>query len=334
MSGLTGFLRSTFRFKKPEMITDNTYPLYLTPHSSPELARDVSRSTSPASTISSDTSCTSSSYDVFGVSLDEAVQQNDKFEDNIKMYDSKLCAPELQKHVPAVVLKCVEFITMNGIKQEGIYRISGSSVNVERLQKRFQDEGPTFEIDPEEVDVDTVASLFKLFLRQLPIDILNISRTPELAYDSNSSFELLHRPPLRPDESGHIKREEELPSLKVPLLDLIGEELRDLRECHFAMLHVLIRHLHNVASNSDESRMSLSNLVVIFSPTLRMNKLLLAELVKRGDLNYEDFSEEPKSDSQPAEEQKSWNPVIRGRAESFDFFNPDFFNNQPVKAAN
>ncbi|KFR03045.1 Rho GTPase-activating protein 25, partial [Nipponia nippon] len=71
-----------------------------------------------------------------------------------------------QHQVPILVQKCAEFIREHGVSEEGIFRLPGQDNLVKQLRDAFDaEERPSFDRD---TDVHTVASLFKLYLRELP----------------------------------------------------------------------------------------------------------------------------------------------------------------------
>ncbi|KAI3372271.1 hypothetical protein L3Q82_022776, partial [Scortum barcoo] len=68
--------------------------------------------------------------------------------------------------VPILVQKCVEFIKEHGLEEEGIFRLPGQDNAVKQFRDAFDaGERPSF---PSDTDVHTVASLLKLYLRELP----------------------------------------------------------------------------------------------------------------------------------------------------------------------
>lgn len=76
--------------------------------------------------------------------------------------------------LPAVVYRCLEYLeAQDAANEEGIFRLSGSSVVIKNLRDRFNNEGD-FDIlaDEQYFDVHAVASLLKLYLRELPSTIL------------------------------------------------------------------------------------------------------------------------------------------------------------------
>jgi len=69
-------------------------------------------------------------------------------------------------YIPNIVLKTVDYLTERAMEMEGIFRKSGSMINVDKYRELF-DEGK----DPDLTecgDAHTIASLLKLYLRTLP----------------------------------------------------------------------------------------------------------------------------------------------------------------------
>ena len=97
---------------------------------------------------------------VFGIPLQDAVD---------------FCmAPGTDVYLPAVVYRCLEYLEAKGASsEEGIFRLSGSNVVIKALRERFNVEG---DIDllaqGQYYDVHAVASLLKLYLRELPTTVL------------------------------------------------------------------------------------------------------------------------------------------------------------------
>ena len=86
------------------------------------------------------------------------------------------CSPRgVDVCLPAVVYRCLEYLeSKDAPSEEGIFRMSGSNVVIKGLKKRFNAEGDFNFLGPEEpyFDVHAVASLLKLYLRELPQPVL------------------------------------------------------------------------------------------------------------------------------------------------------------------
>ena len=86
------------------------------------------------------------------------------------------CSPRgIDVCLPAVVYRCLEYLeSKDAPSEEGIFRMSGSNVVIKSLKKRFNAEGDFDFLGPDEpyFDVHAVASLLKLYLRELPQPVL------------------------------------------------------------------------------------------------------------------------------------------------------------------
>uniref|UniRef100_A0A8C2WFX0 Rho GTPase activating protein 22 n=1 Tax=Cyclopterus lumpus TaxID=8103 RepID=A0A8C2WFX0_CYCLU len=97
---------------------------------------------------------------VFGQHLEETM-----------LYESQ-CGP--QRLVPVLVEQCVCFIREHGLQEEGLFRAPGQTNHVRELQDAFdRGEKPVFDST---TDVHTVASLLKLYIRELPEPIIPFSK--------------------------------------------------------------------------------------------------------------------------------------------------------------
>lgn len=94
----------------------------------------------------------------------------------LQLADAVECCPPRGVNVclPAVVYRCLEFLkAQDACSEEGIFRVSGSNVLVKGLRDRFNNEGDLdFLATDSYYDVHTIASLLKLYLRDLPATIL------------------------------------------------------------------------------------------------------------------------------------------------------------------
>jgi RalA-binding protein 1 len=75
--------------------------------------------------------------------------------------------------LPAVVYRCLEYLqAKKAINEEGLFRLSGSNTVIKGLRDRFNIEGDIKLLEGPYYDVHAVASLLKLYLRELPASIL------------------------------------------------------------------------------------------------------------------------------------------------------------------
>ncbi|TKS83141.1 Rho GTPase-activating protein 24 [Collichthys lucidus] len=165
---------------------------------------------------------------VFGQSLEETVLYE-------RRYGVRL--------VPLVVEQCVTFIRERGLHEVGLFRQSGQASLVKELQEAFDaGERPSFDSS---TDVHTVASLLKLYLRQLPEPLVPYSRYQEF---------LLCGQKLLSDRTLGLG---ELRNL-----------LRELPVANFNLLNFICQFLNEVQSYSSSNKMSGQNLATVFGPNI------------------------------------------------------------------
>lgn len=113
---------------------------------------------------------------VFGVPLGEAVEVSRP--------------TDAETDLPAVVYRCIEYLlAKNAVAEEGIFRLSGSNTVIKGLKDRFNNEGDVHLLsDGKYHDVHAIASLLKLYLRELPSSVL----TRELHLEFLQCLELSH----------------------------------------------------------------------------------------------------------------------------------------------
>uniref|UniRef100_A0A8C3X5H4 Family with sequence similarity 13 member A n=1 Tax=Catagonus wagneri TaxID=51154 RepID=A0A8C3X5H4_9CETA len=141
--------------------------------------------------------------------------------------------------VPAIVGSLVEYLTMHGLTQEGLFRVNGNVKVVEQLRWKFES-GVPVELGTDG-DVSSAASLLKLFLRELPESVITSALHPrfiQLFQDDRSDAQ----------ESS--------------LRDLIKE----LPEPHYCLLKYLCQFLTKVAKHHVQNRMNVHNLATVFGP--------------------------------------------------------------------
>lgn len=170
---------------------------------------------------------------VFGMQLTEAVE-----------YYSPT---DVEVYLPAVVYRCIEYLRVKGAaNEEGLFRLSGSNIVIRSLKDRFNTEGDVDLLaEEEDYDVHAVASLFKMYLRELPATIL----TRELHLEFLKVLEL-------GDKAQKIKAFNGL--------------VHTLPVCNFMLLRSLSQYLLEVVQNSDRNKMSVKNVGIVFSPTLNI----------------------------------------------------------------
>ncbi|XP_070772155.1 protein FAM13A-like [Enoplosus armatus] len=144
--------------------------------------------------------------------------------------------------IPLVLRDMVEFLDKNGMHHRGLFRLCGSVVRIRQLRQRW-DRGERVDLELEE-DVPTLASLLKLFLRELPTPVV-----PEL-----------QRKQLVLSLTRYADEAEMNQSLR--------ENLCHLPDDNLIILSYLIHFLSRVAAHSQSNQMPVENLATIFGPCI------------------------------------------------------------------
>uniref|UniRef100_A0A8C9EX26 Rho-GAP domain-containing protein n=1 Tax=Pavo cristatus TaxID=9049 RepID=A0A8C9EX26_PAVCR len=129
--------------------------------------------------------------------------------------------------VPFLVTQMVEYLEIFGLQRVGIFRISGSVNKIKELKQKY-DQGEKVDLI-NHGDVDSVASLLKLFLNELPVAVL-------------------------PDNVQCVRN----------LRQLISHLPKE----HQNLLQFLSAFLLKVATYSAVNCMTLENLAIVFGPAL------------------------------------------------------------------
>ncbi|KAB5560129.1 hypothetical protein GE09DRAFT_1236719 [Coniochaeta sp. 2T2.1] len=153
-----------------------------------------------------------------------------------------------QLAVPMVVYQCIQAVDLYGLRVEGIYRLSGSLPNVNKLKAMFDHDSGSAALDfrnPENFfhDVNSVAGLLKQFFRDLPDPLLTREHYHSFIEAAKQEDETLRR-------------------------DSLHAIINNLPDPNYATLRALTLHLHRVIENSSINRMSTQNLAIVFGPTL------------------------------------------------------------------
>ncbi|KAI7849657.1 Rho GTPase activation protein [Circinella umbellata] len=183
---------------------------------------------------------------VFGIPLKDAV---------------KVAKISESYELPAIVFRCIDFLeTKNSILEEGIYRRSGNAAKVKALKVKFNKEGDVDLLaDDEYHDTHVVSGLLKLWLRELPENILTNESLREMM---NATDNISNRR-KRTIEIGRI----------ISLLPLPN----------YTLLRMLCAHLIRVIQNAGSNKMTLRNMGIVFSATLSIPTNIFSLLLTEFD---------------------------------------------------
>lgn len=97
-----------------------------------------------------------------------------------------------KQEIPFVVEKCVKEIEERGLKQEGIYRVSGFADEIEQVKETLDKEGVAADMSEKSVsNINVVASILKMYLRLLPIPLITFQAYPALI-EASSKYKSLY----------------------------------------------------------------------------------------------------------------------------------------------
>ncbi|XP_074501827.1 rho GTPase-activating protein 22 isoform X4 [Sebastes fasciatus] len=166
---------------------------------------------------------------IFGQHLEETM-----------LYEAQ-CGP--QRLVPVLVEQCVCFIREHGLEEEGLFRAPGQTNHVRELQDALdRGEKPVFDST---TDVHTVASLLKLYIRELPEPIIPFSKYTQF---------LSCAPFLTKDKAMGITE--------------LSKQVKSLPQVNYNLLTYICKFLDEVQSHSNENKMSVQNLATVFGPNI------------------------------------------------------------------
>ncbi|GAA6106727.1 active breakpoint cluster region-related protein [Tachysurus ichikawai] len=145
--------------------------------------------------------------------------------------------------VPHIVRACVDEVERRGLEEEGIYRISGATNEIQALKQAFNTNYWEAMSKVRNVDVNVVSSTLKLYLRELPEPLI-----PAAYFQRLSKAMDLTDPNLR--------------------ASTMFSELHSFPDVNRNTLLFLLHHLKRVAEKEELNKMSLCNLATVFGPTL------------------------------------------------------------------
>ncbi|XP_050413172.1 SLIT-ROBO Rho GTPase-activating protein 1 isoform X1 [Patella vulgata] len=147
------------------------------------------------------------------------------------------------QEIPLIIKSCIRIINLYGLHHQGIFRVSGSIVEINGFKASFESGDDPLVDTIDASDINSVAGVLKLYFREL-------------------------REPLFPlhlfDELVSCSREEDM----VARVERIKYLLSGLPRSVIVVMRYLFAHLNHISEYSDESMMDPYNLAICFGPTL------------------------------------------------------------------
>ncbi|XP_047740422.1 rho GTPase-activating protein 190 isoform X3 [Hyalella azteca] len=148
--------------------------------------------------------------------------------------------------VPLFVDKCVQFIELEGLDSEGIYRVPGNKIHVEHLSTKYKEDS-SVDFATLDVPVNAAATALKDYLKQLP-PLLPPGKMEQLTAIAASPL------PGQGDRSCRLLKLKEL--------------LTELPSLNFLIIKFIFQHFVRVAEHSKLNSMDSKNLAICWWPTL------------------------------------------------------------------
>uniref|UniRef100_A0A8D2NPZ3 SLIT-ROBO Rho GTPase-activating protein 1 n=1 Tax=Zosterops lateralis melanops TaxID=1220523 RepID=A0A8D2NPZ3_ZOSLA len=148
-----------------------------------------------------------------------------------------LSGQDSSQAIPLVVESCIRFISRHGLQHEGIFRVSGSQVEVNDIKNAFERGEDPLAGDQNDHDMDSIAGVLKLYFRGL-------------------------EHPLFPKDIFH------------DLIACVSKYMENWKEIRLIFLTTLIvmrylfAFLNHLSQFSEENMMDPYNLAICFGPTL------------------------------------------------------------------
>ncbi|CAH2220941.1 SLIT-ROBO Rho GTPase-activating 2 isoform X3 [Pelobates cultripes] len=156
---------------------------------------------------------------------------------------STLRKQDSKQPIPLVVESCIRFLSRHGLQHEGIFRVSGSQVEVNDIKNAFERGEDPLEEDQNDHDLDSVAGVLKLYFRGLTTPLF----PKEIFHDLLACVSMDHIQ----ERASHIRMV--LLSLPAPTV---------------VLMRYLFAFLNHLSQFSEDNMMDPYNLAICFGPTL------------------------------------------------------------------
>ncbi|CAA7260593.1 unnamed protein product [Cyclocybe aegerita] len=214
-----------------------------------------------------------------------------------------------ERMLPALVVRCAQHLLIWGVQEEGLFRVNGRPSHVSKLRAEF-DSGADFDMadcTPGDLDPHAVSSVFKAFLRTLPEPILTqklqpyfdaainketaLNAPPQPSSPNRMSLRPIPGLPSGPKAGGGmaIRKPPSLSTLAMPsftgipppsksLVAAVRSLIAQLPQENRDLIRTVVDLIRATAKQSKETKMPLSNLLLVFCPSLNMSPPLLKVL--------------------------------------------------------
>ncbi|KAJ5392107.1 hypothetical protein N7509_007597 [Penicillium cosmopolitanum] len=163
------------------------------------------------------------------------------------------CRDKTEFWMPALPYRSIDYLNFKGCEEEGLYRVPGSGREVKHWQRRFDTE---LDIDlfdvPDLYDINTIGSLFKAWLRELPDELFPKATQDMIAEKCEGA---------------------------TTAPQLLKDELSKLPPYNYYLLFAITCHLNLLHSYVDQNKMDYRNLCICFQPCMKIDAFCFQFLV-------------------------------------------------------
>jgi len=157
---------------------------------------------------------------------------------------TQVCKKE-KTQVPLLIQLCVNEVERRGMREVGIYRMSGTSTDIQRLKKAFETNPYVAELLLRDIDINSVTGFLKTYLREMPEGLFINKMYPKFV----AAFNL-----PQSESAERTKRMIELFN-KIPVTNQ-------------HTIAYLVDHLVKVNQYESYNKMSLTNLATVLGPNI------------------------------------------------------------------
>ncbi|KAJ5127322.1 hypothetical protein N7448_008101 [Penicillium atrosanguineum] len=163
------------------------------------------------------------------------------------------CRDKTEFWMPALPYRSIDYLNFKGCEEEGLYRVPGSGREVKHWQRRFDSELDIdlFEV-PDLYDINTIGSLFKAWLRELPDELFPKATQDRIAQQCEGA---------------------------TTAPQLLKDELSKLPPYNYYLLFAITCHLNLLHSYVDQNKMDYRNLCICFQPCMKIDAFCFQFLV-------------------------------------------------------
>uniref|UniRef100_A0AAR2LIW1 SLIT-ROBO Rho GTPase-activating protein 1 n=1 Tax=Pygocentrus nattereri TaxID=42514 RepID=A0AAR2LIW1_PYGNA len=173
---------------------------------------------------------------------------------------SFICAQDAAKAIPLIVESCIRYINLYGLQHQGIFRVSGSQVEVNDIKNSFERGNDPLTDEENNHDINSVAGVLKMYFRNL----------------DNSLF-----PKEKFNDLIACVRTENLYERALSIRKILMTSPRPT----LVIMRYLFAFLNHLSQYSDENMMDPGNLAICFGPTLMPTPDLLDQVSCQAHVN-------------------------------------------------